>query len=123
MNIRQEIIDIKDKIIHWRRDFHQYPELAFKEFRTADVIIEELRSMGLDPKENVGKTGVTADLKYGDGPVIALRADMDALPIKETSGLEFSSKNEGVMHACGHDGHMAMLLGACLLYTSPSPRD
>ena len=112
MNIRQEIINIKDKIIHWRRDFHQYPELAFKEFRTADVIIEELRSMGLDPKENVGKTGVTADLKCGDGPVIALRADMDALPIKETSGLEFSSKNEGVMHACGHDGHMAMLLGA-----------
>jgi len=112
VNIRQEIINIKDKIIHWRRDFHQYPELAFKEFRTADVIIEELRSMGLDPKENVGKTGVTADLKCGDGPVIALRADMDALPIKETSGLEFSSKNEGVMHACGHDGHMAMLLGA-----------
>ena len=112
MNIRQEIINIKDKIIHWRRDFHQYPELAFKEFRTADVIIEELRSMGLNPKENVGKTGVTADLKCGDGPVIALRADMDALPIKETSGLEFSSKNEGVMHACGHDGHTSMLLGA-----------
>ena len=112
MNIREEIINIKDKIIHWRRDFHQYPELAFKEFRTADVIIEELRSMGLDPKENVGKTGVTADLKCGDGPVIALRADMDALPVKETSGLEFSSRNEGVMHACGHDGHMAMLLGA-----------
>ena len=112
MNIREEIINIKDSIIHWRRDFHQYPELAFKEFRTADVIIEELRSMGLDPKEKVGKTGVTADLKCGNGPVIALRADMDALPIKETSGLEFSSKNTGVSHACGHDGHMAMLLGA-----------
>ena len=68
--------------------------------------------MGLDPKEKVGKTGVTADLKCGNGPVIALRADMDALPIKETSGLEFSSKNTGVSHACGHDGHMAMLLGA-----------
>ena len=112
MNIREEIINIKDSIIHWRRDFHQYPELAFKELRTADVIIEELKSMGLDPKEKVGKTGVTADLKCGNGPVIALRADMDALPIKETSGLKFSSKNTGVSHACGHDGHMAMLLGA-----------
>jgi amidohydrolase len=73
--------------------------------------------MGLDPKENVGKTGITADLKFGDGPVIGLRADMDALPIKETSGLDFSSKNEGVMHACGHDGHMAMLLGAAKIFS------
>ena len=112
MNIRQEIINIKDSIIHWRRDFHQYPELAFNEYRTGDVIAKELRSMGLEPKEKVGKTGVTADLKCGDGPVIAIRADMDALPIEETSGLDFSSKNKGVMHACGHDGHMAMLLGA-----------
>ena len=112
MNIRQEIINIKDSIIHWRRDFHQYPELAFNEYRTGDVIAKELRSMDLEPKEKVGKTGVTADLKCGDGPVIAIRADMDALPIEETSGLDFSSKNKGVMHACGHDGHMAMLLGA-----------
>ena len=112
MNIRQEIINIKDSIIHWRRDFHQYPELAFNEYRTGDVIAKELRSMGLEPKEKVGKTGVTADLKCGDGPVIAIRADMDGLPIEETSGLDFSSKNKGVMHACGHDGHMAMLLGA-----------
>ena len=112
MNIRKEIITIKDSIIKWRRDFHEYPELAFKEHRTGDVILKELRSMGMEPKERVGKTGVTADLQFGDGPMIGLRADMDALPIKETSGLDFSSKNEGVMHACGHDGHMAMLLGA-----------
>jgi len=112
MNIRKEIITIKDSIIKWRRDFHEYPELAFKEHRTGDVILKELRSMGMEPKEKVGKTGVTADLQFGDGPMIGLRADMDALPIKETSGLDFSSKNEGVMHACGHDGHMAMLLGA-----------
>ena len=118
MNIREEIIRIEDSIINWRRDFHQYPELAFKEHRTGEVIIKELRSMGLDPKENVGKTGVTADLKFGDGPVIGLRADMDALPIKETSGLDFSSKNEGVMHACGHDGHMSMLLGTAKILTS-----
>ncbi|MDP6169260.1 MAG: amidohydrolase, partial [Candidatus Marinimicrobia bacterium] len=117
MNIREEIINIKDTIINWRRDFHRYPELAFKEHRTGEIIIKELISMGLDPKENVGKTGITADLKFGDGPVIGLRADMDALPIKETSGLDFSSKNEGVMHACGHDGHMAMLLGAAKIFS------
>ena len=86
MNIREEIITIKDSIINWRRDFHQYPELAFKEHRTGDVIVKELRSMGMEPKENVGKTGVTADLQFGVGPMIGLRADMDALPIQETSG-------------------------------------
>ena len=82
MNIRKEIITIKDSIIKWRRDFHEYPELAFKEHRTGDVILKELRSMGMEPKEKVGKTGVTADLQFGDGPMIGLRADMDALPIK-----------------------------------------
>ena len=112
MNIRTEIKKIENMIIDWRRDFHQYPELSFKEHRTGDVIANELRSMGLEPKINVGKTGVTADLEFGDGPTIGLRADMDALPIQETSGLSFSSKNDGVMHACGHDGHMAILLGA-----------
>ena len=73
--------------------------------------------MGLEPKLNIGKTGLIADLKFGDGPMIALRADMDALPIQETSGLSFSSKNEGVMHACGHDGHMAMLLATAKALT------
>ena len=117
MNIRTEIKKIENMIIDWRRDFHQYPELSFKEYRTGDVIANELRSMGLEPKINVGKTGVTADLEFGDGPTIGLRADMDALPIQETSGLSFSSKNDGVMHACGHDGHMAMLLGAAKVLT------
>ena len=117
MNIRNEIKKIENMIIDWRRDFHQYPELSFKEHRTGDVIANELRSMGLEPKINVGKTGVTADLEFGDGPTIGLRADMDALPIQETSGLSFSSKNDGVMHACGHDGHMAMLLGAAKVLT------
>ncbi|MBI89604.1 MAG: peptidase M20 [Candidatus Marinimicrobia bacterium] len=112
MNIRKEILQIENSIINWRRDFHQYPELAFQEHRTSNTIAQELKLMGLNPKLNVGKTGVTADLKFGSGPVIGIRADMDALPMQETSGLEFSSKNNGVMHACGHDGHMAMLLGA-----------
>ena len=117
MNIRTEIKKIENMIIDWRRDFHQYPEQSLKEHRTGDVIANELQSMGLEPKINVGKTGVTADLEFGDGPTIGLRADMDALPIQETSGLSFSSKNDGVMHACGHDGHMAMLLGAAKVLT------
>ena len=117
MNIRSEIKNIEKNIIDWRRDFHQYPELGFDEHRTSKIIGEALKEMGLAPKMNVGKTGVTADLTFGDGPTIALRADMDALPMQETSGLDFSSKHNGVMHACGHDGHMAMLLGAAKVLT------
>ena len=112
MNIRPEVEAIKDILIQWRRDFHQYPELGFEEHRTSSIIAETLISFGMSPKTGVGKTGVTADLNFGEGPTIALRADMDALPMQETSGLSFSSKYDGVMHACGHDGHMAMLLGA-----------
>jgi amidohydrolase len=117
MNIRSEIKDIEKNIIDWRRDFHQYPELGFDEHRTSKIIGEALKEMGLAPQMNVGKTGVTADLSFGDGPTIALRADMDALPMQEASGLDFSSKHDGVMHACGHDGHMAMLLGAAKVLT------
>lgn len=117
MNIRSEIKDIEKNIIDWRRDFHRYPELGFDEHRTSKIIGEALKKMGLAPKMNVGKTGVTADLTFGEGPTIALRADMDALPMQETSGLDFSSKHDGVMHACGHDGHMAMLLGAAKVLT------
>ncbi|MDP6755736.1 MAG: amidohydrolase [Candidatus Marinimicrobia bacterium] len=117
MNIRSEIKDIEKNIIDWRRDFHQYPELGFDEHRTSKIIGEALKEMGLAPKMNVGKTGVTADLTFGKGPTIALRADMDALPMQEASGLDFSSKHDGVMHACGHDGHMAMLLGAAKVLT------
>ena len=112
MNIRPEVEAIKDILIQWRRDFHQYPELGFEEHRTSSIIAATLISFGMSPKTGVGKTGVTADLNFGEGPTIALRADMDALPMQETSGLSFSSKHDGVMHACGHDGHMAMLLGA-----------
>ena len=112
MNIRTEVEAIKNILIQWRRDFHQYPELGFEEHRTSSIIAETLISFGMSPKTGVGKTGVTADLNFGEGPTIALRADMDALPMQETSGLSFSSKHDGVMHACGHDGHMAMLLGA-----------
>ena len=92
MNIRNEVNEIKDQIISWRRYFHEYPELSFKEFNTAEKINSELKSMGLKPKTKVGRTGVTVDLRFGEGPVIGFRADMDALPIQETSGLPFTSK-------------------------------
>jgi len=113
IKILPEVNAIKNDIIANRRDFHKYPELGFKEQRTAKVIAEKLKSYGIDVRRGIGKTGVIGDLhgKNG-GKTIALRADMDALPIQETGHLSFKSQNEGIMHACGHDGHMAMLLGA-----------
>ena len=118
INIRSEINDIQNSIFEWRRDFHQYPELSFQEFRTADLIAKELKSMGLEPKSNIGKTGIIADLIFGDGPMIALRADMDALPIHEETDVPFRSEIDGKMHACGHDCHTAMLLGAAKILKS-----
>ena len=120
MNIRNEVEMIKDQIISWRRYFHENPELSFQEFNTAKKITSELKSMGYKPKTKIGRTGVTTDLKFGEGPVIGFRADMDALPIKETSGLPFASKNDGVMHACGHDGHVAMLLATAKIMSQKS---
>ena len=118
MNIRNEVITIKENLINWRRDFHQYPELSFEEYLTSEKIGDYLKSMGLNPKMKVGKTGVIADISWGSGPTIALRADMDALPIQEKSGLEYSSKHKGVMHACGHDAHMAILLGVAKILSN-----
>ena len=110
---------IEPKMISWRRDFHQHPELGNNEFRTAKIIAEHLRSLGIDVKEGVGKTGVVGLLKGGmPGPVIALRADIDGLPIVERGNLPFASKERstyngqevGVMHACGHDTHIAIMM-------------
>jgi amidohydrolase len=104
---------IRDRIIGWRRDFHAHPELAYQEKRTAGMVAEALGSMGYDVETGIGVTGVVATLKGSSpGPRRGLRADMDALPIVEETGLPFRSQNEGVMHACCHDGHVAMLLGA-----------
>ena len=108
------------QIVEWRRDLHQHPELGNHEVRTAQVVADHLRSLGLEPRTSIAHTGVTAILKGGKpGPRIALRADMDALPVTEQTGLPFASKVTsdyrgqpvGVMHACGHDAHVAMLLG------------
>ncbi|GAP10669.1 amidohydrolase [Bellilinea caldifistulae] len=92
-----------------RRDFHRYPELGFREYRTAEVVARELRSLGLEVTTGVAETGVTAILEGNQpGRVVMLRFDMDALPIDEQTGAEYASQHPGVMHACGHDGHMAI---------------
>src|SRR4030042_1816280 len=92
-----------------RRDFHQHPEIGFKEYRTANIVAKEISEMGLEVKTGVGKTGVVAILEGNTtGPVFLLRFDMDALPSLEETGAEYTSINHGVMHACGHDGHVAI---------------
>ena len=111
-------------MVRVRRAIHKEPELAYKEHKTAALIVAELEKLGIEILETgVGKTGVVASIGSKKGPVVALRADMDALAIGEETGLSFTSKVPGVMHACGHDGHVAMLLGAAaLLKAKPPPR-
>jgi len=101
-----------DEVVALRRHFHQNPELGFKEYKTQEFIIKYLTDLGLQPYK-IASTGVVA-LIHGKNPgkTLLLRSDMDALPIQETNTFSFASKNDGVMHACGHDGHMAMLLVA-----------
>jgi amidohydrolase len=101
---------VEDDVIAWRRHLHRNPELSFHEHGTAAFVAETLEGFGLDV-ERPTETGVLARIG-GGGPVVALRADIDALPIEERSGVEFASERPGAMHACGHDGHTAMLLGA-----------
>ncbi|WP_213954170.1 M20 aminoacylase family protein [Variovorax sp. dw_954] len=102
-----------DEFIAIRRDIHHHPELSFKEQRTSDLVAERLREWGYRVERGLGGTGLVGQLRRGSGKrSIGLRADMDALPIKEETGLKYASRNAGVMHACGHDGHTAMLLGA-----------
>lgn len=98
---------------HWRHDFHQHPELSFKEHRTAKKVVDILTDIGVDDiTPGVGETGVVGIIRNGEGPSIGLRADMDALPIIETGTHNYISTNDGIMHACGHDGHTVMLLAA-----------
>jgi amidohydrolase len=119
--------EIEQKVITWRRDFHQYPELGNREFKTAEKIAAHLKQLGLDVQTGIAHTGVVAILKGGKpGPVVALRADMDALPVTERVDVSFKSEvtttyngqHTGVMHACGHDTHVAILMGVAEVLTS-----
>ncbi|MGQ0813286.1 MAG: M20 metallopeptidase family protein [Gemmatimonadota bacterium] len=102
-------------LIALRRHFHQHPELAFREFATAEECARRVEALGYSVRRNVAITGVVAELRNGAGPTIALRADMDALPIHEDNDVDYRSAVDGVMHACGHDTHMTMLIGAAQL--------
>lgn len=101
-----------DELTAIRRDLHAHPEIGMEEVRTAGIVAEQLRSWGIEVHERVGRTGVVGVLKRGAGPSVGLRADMDCLPMEEQTNLDYRSNTPGRMHACGHDGHTTMLLGA-----------
>ncbi|MCB9675486.1 MAG: amidohydrolase [Alphaproteobacteria bacterium] len=115
--------DITERIVALRRDLHRFPELSCEEHRTMGRIADELRALGITPRVGVAGTGVVAELPGRNrGPFVALRADTDALPVHEETGLPFASQHAGVMHACGHDGHTSMLVGAAaMLLADPPP--
>src|SRR5205085_289485 len=116
MPIVNRVADLHNEIKEWRRDFHAHPELRYDVHRTAGVVAEKLKAFGCDEVvPGIGRTGVVGVIKgrrNASGKVIGMRADMDALPMTESTGLPYASKTPGRMHACGHDGHTAMLLGA-----------
>ncbi len=105
---------IKEQLIAWRREFHMHPELGFQETRTAARVAETLKPLGYRIRTGVGRTGVVAERGEGH-PIVAIRADMDALPIQETNDVDYASQVPGVMHACGHDAHTAIALGVTTL--------
>src|SRR5687767_14590819 len=122
--ISAKITELEPKVVAWRRDIHQHPELGNREFRTAKLVADHLRSLGIEVTEKVAHTGVVGVLRGGrPGPVVLLRADMDALPVTERVNIPFASKAKGnyngqevgVMHACGHDTHVAILMGVAEL--------
>lgn len=115
--------ELKPKIVKWRRHIHQHPELSFEEYETVKYVKEKLEDLNFEIDYPVAKTGLTATLKgESDGPTVALRADMDALPIQEESDIPYKSTNEGVGHMCGHDAHTAILLGVAHLIAENPPK-
>ena len=129
--IDRRATEIAPRVVAWRRDLHQHPELSFQETRTAALVAQHLKSLGLEVQTGVGGNGVVGILRGGKpGPVVALRADMDALPVTELVDLPFKStvrtmyngQEVGVMHACGHDNHVAILMGTAEVLTAMKDR-
>lgn len=117
-SLRDAIARVEPSLVQLRRDLHQHPELAFAEERTASIVRERMEGLGLSVRSGVGGTGVVAELQGTlPGPTVLIRADMDALPISERTGLAFASTTPGVMHACGHDAHVSALIGAATVLT------
>ena len=125
--IASQVQAVNDAVVAWRRDIRANPELSNREFRTSALVAEHLQSLGIEVQTGVAHTGVVGILKGGKpGPVVALRADMDALPVVEKTGLpyastvrgEYQGRDVGVMHACGHDNHVAILMGAAQVLAS-----
>lgn len=106
---------LQERLVYLRRTIHQQPELGFEEFQTGMLVANTLQELGIELQTGVGKTGIVARIGNGNGPTIGLRADMDALPILEANEVAYKSKVPGKMHACGHDAHTAMLIGAAML--------
>lgn len=113
---------LSPQLVAWRRAIHAHPELGFEEVATAKLVAHELMALGVEFRAGVGKTGIVADIDSGKpGKRIALRADMDALPIHEANDCDYRSQVPGLMHACGHDAHTAMVLGAAALFAQHPP--
>ncbi len=118
MDIKEDIKKIMPEVISIRRDIHMYPELGFQEFRTSQLIVSYLENLGLEVRKNIAQTGVLGILRgKEEEKTILLRADIDALPLEELNDVPYKSKNRGIMHACGHDGHTAILLGTAKILT------
>ncbi|MGB9813358.1 MAG: M20 metallopeptidase family protein [Thermovenabulum sp.] len=118
-DLKERIQKIFPKVRELRRDFHAHPELGFEEVRTSEIIAMTLEGLGLEVKTKIAKTGVVGLLDTGKpGPTVALRADMDALPVKDAKKVPYASTVDGVCHACGHDGHTAMLLGTAMILSA-----
>jgi len=121
--IREATEAAEPRLVALRRDIHRVPELAFQETRTAGIVAAELARLGLEPRTGVGRTGVIAEIRGArPGPTLAIRADMDALPIHEEAGIDFASTVDGQMHACGHDIHTATLLGVAAVLKDLAPQ-
>ncbi|MEB3235075.1 MAG: amidohydrolase, partial [Cyanobacteriota bacterium] len=122
LQLRETLEQALPELIELRRHLHRHPELSGQEQQTAALVAGELRRLGWQVREGVGRTGVVAELGRPDGPVVALRVDMDALPIEERSGLAFASCRQGLMHACGHDIHTTVGLGVAQLLAAVESR-